>query len=360
VIRVALLTEIPAPYRIPLFNALAERVDLDVLYLRERNPDRPYGLHEDEVRFRSDVLPGFDVTIRGRWLVVNRGVLRRLRGARALVLGGWNQPAFWLALASCRVRGVPAVVWVESTGRDFRSGRLESVKRRLLGSVAGFVVPGFASRDYLERLGVDDERITVAPNAVDPEVFKPAARTRQDGPCRLVAVGRLAPEKGIDTLLEAADGLPVEIVLAGTGPEEERLRRIAGSNVTFLGHVDRDGLPAVYADADVVVMPSRSDPWGMVLNEAALSGLPLVSTTAAGAAHELIEDGINGFRVPPDDPAALRVALQRLVEDDAFRRAAAVRSRELGMAFTPSAWADAVAGVVERLAGATGAREHPC
>jgi glycosyltransferase involved in cell wall biosynthesis len=212
--------------------------------------------------------------------------------------------------------------------------------------VAAFLVPGAEARAYVESLGVPAARIVVAPNAVDAAIFGSAVRTRSDGPCRLVAVGRLAHEKGLDTLLEAADGLPVEIILAGTGPEEDRLRRMAGSNVRFLGQVARDELPALYADADVAVMPSRSDPWGMVLNEAALAGLPLVSTTAAGAAHELIEDGVNGFRVPPGDPAALRAALVRLVEDDALRAAAGERSREIAARFTPDAWADAVADAV--------------
>jgi glycosyltransferase involved in cell wall biosynthesis len=121
--------------------------------------------------------------------------------------------------------------------------------------------------------------------------------------------------------------------------------------VTFLGHVERDALPALYADADVAVVPSRSEPWGMALNEAALAGLPLVSTTATGAAEELIEDGVNGFRVPPDDVPALRDALRRLVDDEAFRRAAGARSRELGARFTPAAWADAVCAAVERAVG---------
>lgn len=344
--RVALLTEIPAPYRIPLFNALAQRVDLTVLFLRERNPDRPYALHEEELRFRREVLPGFDATLCGRWLVVNTRVAPRLRGSDAVLLGGWNQPAFWEALAWCKRYRVPAVLWVESTESDRRTGRLERVKRLLLRVPTAFVVPGGASRTYLEELGVDPARITVAPNAVDPTVFGTAARTRHDGPLRILAVGRLAPEKGIDTLLRATDGLPVEIVLAGTGPEEARLRRVAGSNTTFLGHVARDALPALYADADVFTMPSRSDPWGMALNEAALAGLPLVSTTAAGAAWELIEDGVNGFRVPPGDAASLRDAIRRLLADDTFRRAAGARSREIGVRFTPEAWADAVASVL--------------
>jgi glycosyltransferase involved in cell wall biosynthesis len=347
VTRVALLTEIPAPYRIPLFNALAQRVDLTVLYLRERNPERPYGLHADELRFRSRVLPGLDLTVAGRWVVLNAGVSWALRGLGALVLGGWNQPAFWEAMAWGRLRRVPMVAWVESTGRDRRTGRLEPTKRRLVRNVSRFVVPGTASREYLHTLGVPDERIDDAPNAVDAHLFTSGTRTRGEGPCRLLAVGRLAPEKGLDTLLAAADGLPVEIVLAGTGPAEPELRRLAGPNVRFLGHVDRDGLPALYADADVLVMPSRSDPWGMVLNEAALAGLPLVSTSAAGAAHELIEDGVNGFRVPPDDPEALRAALARLVEDEPFRRAAGERSRMIAARFTPERWADAVARAVE-------------
>ena len=344
--RLALLTEIPAPYRIPLFNALAERVELSVGFLRERNPDRPYDLHADEMHFEWRVLPGFDVTLGARWLVVNRGVAPALRGADVVVLGGWNQPAFWQALALCRAHRVPAVLWVESTGSDHRTGRLDAVKRRLLGCAHAFVVPGSASRAYVESLGVPADRITVAPNAVDPGVFGSAARTRTDDAIRIVAVGRLAPEKGIDTLLEAARGLPAEVLVAGVGPEEPRLRTIAGPNVTFVGQIGRDELATLYADADVAVMPSRSDPWGMVLNEAALAGLPLVSTTAAGAAWELIEDGVNGFRIPSDDPGALRAALTQLVEDDAFRRSAGARSREISARFTPEGWADAVVSVV--------------
>ena len=138
-------------------------------------------------------------------------------------------------------------------------------------------------------------------------------------------------------------------MLAGSGPEEARLRALAGPNVRFLGHVDRDDLPALYAEADVFVMPSRSEQWGMALNEAALAGLPLVSTDAAGAAHELIEDGANGFRLPAGDVEALRDALLRLTEDPELRAQMGARSRELAAQFTPDAWADALVDVASRL-----------
>ena len=348
--RVALLTEIPAPYRIPLFNALADRVDLRVLFLQEQHPDRQYDLHRAELRFRWQVLGGFTTTVRAHWLAVNGSIGGKIDRANVVILGGWNQPAFWEALVWCRLRGIPTIMWTESTGDDWRSGRLDAFKRLLLRAPRAFLVPGSAARDYLVALGIDERRIFVAPNAVDQSVFSSATRTRADGRVRLVAVGRLAPEKGIDTLLEATHDLPVDVVLAGSGPEEPRLRELAGPNVTFLGNVSRDDLASVYADADVAVMPSRSEPWGMILNEASLAGLPLVSTTAAGAAWELIEDGVNGFRVPPDDPDALRGAIVRLVEDDAFRRSAGARSREIAARFTPDAWADAVVAAVSAVA----------
>lgn len=346
--RLVLVTEIPAPYRIPLFNELSERVDLRVLFLRERNPARPFDLHRNELHFDWDVLPGFDVTVGGRWVVINSSLSRRLRGAQAVLLGGWNQPAFLEAMAWSRVHGIPTLFWVESTTRDARGARLEATKRLLLRAADGFVVPGSAAREYLEWLNISPERITVAPNAVDPQIFGRARRTRTDGRCRVLTVARLSPEKGIDVLLRATADLPVDVVIAGSGPEEARLRELAGPNVAFLGNVERDALPELYGDADIAVVPSRSEPWGMALNEAALAGLPLVSSTVAGGSYDLIEEGVNGFRVPPDDPALLRDAIRRLLDDEDGRRAAGARSRQIAAQFTPAAWADAVCAAIER------------
>ena len=338
--RVVLLTEIPAPYRIPLFNALAERVDLHVLYLAERNPERPYRLHEDEIRFSWEVLPGPDFTVRNRWVVLNHGVARRLRGADAVLVGGWNQPAFWTTLTWARAARKPAIAWVESTAADSRPTR---AKRMLMHSCAAVVVPGSAAAAFVRSL-VPSARIVVAPNAVDGALFASRVTDRSaEGFCVLY-VGRLSPEKGVDVLLRAFDG---ELVVAGSGPDEARLRALASPRTRFLGQVDRDELPRWYAAADVLVLPSLSEPWGMPLNEAAAAGLPLVATDAVGAAHDLIEDGVNGFRVPAGDVEALRDALRRLADDEPFRRAAGARSRELAARFTPEAWADAVAGLVQ-------------
>jgi len=343
-VRVLLVTEIPSPFRVPLFNALAERVELRVLFLAERDPRRPhYRVHADEMRFDYRVLAGWELARGGRWLVLTRGTRSEIRrfAPDVVVAGGWNQPAYWAAR-----RAAPKLaVWVESTLADERPGTgvLERVKRRFARGADLVIVPGRASRAYAQALGVEDRRIRTAPNAVDTSVFAGAAVDRSGRPePTFLYVGRLDAEKGLDVLLEAFREVPGRLVLAGSGAEGDRLRGLADERVQFAGPVDRDDLPALYARADVFVLPSRSEPWGMVLNEAATAGLPLVSTDAAGAAHELIEEGVNGYVVPVDDVLALRAALDRLARSEDLRLRLGAHSLEVAGRFTPELWADAV------------------
>jgi glycosyltransferase involved in cell wall biosynthesis len=340
-LKLALLTEIPAPYRIPLFNALAERVELLVLFLSRSDPRRGfYELHENEWRFERRFLGGSQLQRAGRWVVFSRGVLRELRrfGPDAVAVGGWNQPAFWLALAYCRARRIPLLVWIESTARDARSEAkpLALARKAMVRGASGAFVPGRASAEYARELGV--ERVEIAPNAVDASIFERAVVDRSSrDTCTFLYAGRLDPEKGIDTLLEAFREVPGELVLVGSGSDEQRLRSLAGERVRFEGPKDRDELVGYYAAADVFVLPSRSEPWGMVLNEAAIAGLPLVATEGVGAAHDLVDE-----RVPVGDIQALRATLTRLAVDPALRAQAGERARELVRTHTPSAWADGI------------------
>src|SRR5207248_1203710 len=217
------------------------------------------------------------------------------------------------------------------------------------------------SAEYVRSLGTPGHRIEHAPNAVDTTIFGDAVSRARDERerlrselgltrCTLLYVGRLDREKGVDVLLKAVRSLDADLAVVGTGAEIELLRATAPENVRFIGRLERDGLVPWYAAADVFVLPSRSDQWALVLNEATTAGLPVVSTDAAGGAHDLIEDGVNGFRVPAGDAGALADALRRLAVDPGFRQRAAERSREIAGRYTPEAWADAVGSGLSRLA----------
>jgi glycosyltransferase involved in cell wall biosynthesis len=364
--RILILKDIASPYRIPLFNELAARpaVDLRLVFLSRTDPRRNYAFDSDEFRFDWRVLPGTELHRGLHWVVFSRGVRRALSRARpdVLIVGGWNQPAFWRAFLWARRTRTPLVLWVESTARDTRSGAgpLEAAKRFAVRSAAAFLVPGQAAAEYVESLGVARDRIAVAPNAVDLSIFEQrveeerarrhalrAERGLED--CVFLCVSRLSPEKGVDVLARAFAGVPGQLVLVGDGPELERIRSLAPPSVRVLGHVPRDELTTWYAAADCFVMPSRSETWGMAMNEAAAAGLPLVASEAPGAGYDLIDEGVNGFRVPVEDVEGLREALQRVARDPAWREQARAATLERARAFTPEAWADAVAALGRRI-----------
>ena len=169
-----------------------------------------------------------------------------------------------------------------------------------------------------------------------------------------LCVSRLSPEKGVDLLVRAFDGVQGELALVGDGPDRERVAVLAGPNVRLLGRVEREELVDWYAAADAFVMPSRSETWGMAMQEAAAAGLPLVASEAPGASYDLIDDGVNGFRVPVEDVEALRAALVRVATDEGFRERARPRTLELARGYTPEAWAESVARLARFLTiGAT-------
>jgi glycosyltransferase involved in cell wall biosynthesis len=364
-VRIAPLTEIPAPFRVPLFDALGARpeVDLRVLYLAANDPRRNYPRHEEV--FDSEVLPGRDISAGGRWIVVNGGVVSRLRryAPDVVLIGGWNQPAFWQAAAWVRLARRPLLVWVESTARDERSGArpLELAKRAMLRAAAGFVVPGRAAAEYLVALGAAQDRIAVAPNAVDLSVFAEGVareRARRDElrrelgleRCTFLCVSRLSREKGVDVLVRAVDGVAAELAAVGDGPDRELVSSLAGEHVRLLGRIERPDLLRWYAASDAYVMPSRSETWGMAMQEAAAAGLPLIATEAPGAGYDLIEEGVNGYRVPVDDVDALRAALVRVAEDPAWRDRAGARTAEIAAGHTAEAWAATVAAIAAEVA----------
>jgi glycosyltransferase involved in cell wall biosynthesis len=160
--------------------------------------------------------------------------------------------------------------------------------------------------------------VRVIPSGVDV----PDTVAEPDEPPHLLYAGRLSPEKGVLDLVEAANGLP--LVVAGDGPLRDRVP-------DALGFVPHDELERLFARAAVVVCPSHREGFGVVCAEAMAHGRPVVAT-AVGGLRDLVLDGQTGLLVPPRDPAALREALERLLDDGELRvrlgRAARERARK--------------------------------
>ena len=369
-----ILTEIIAPYRIPVFNALARRggVDLHVIFLAETDRTlRQWPVYADEIRFSYEVLPSWRWRAGERRFLVNRGLWSALEAAspQTVICGGYNYPSSWGSLWWARRRQVRFVLWTESNERDQRSGRagVEWLKRYFVRSCNAFVVPGKSSRAYLLKLGASDEAIFTAPNAVDNRFFanqSEKTRSRESEfrsqlklPARFILfVGRLVPDKGIFDLLEAYAKLEgalrreVGLVFAGDGVSrqdlEQRAKRICPGTVCFPGFVQREDLAGLYALAEGLVLPTHSDPWGLVVNEAMACGLPIIVSNVAGCADDLVEEGWNGFVVPPEDSEKLSVAIDALVRQPDLRQRMSAHSFERIHSHSPEACADGIAAAI--------------
>lgn len=182
-----------------------------------------------------------------------------------------------------------------------------------------------ASSPYLKPLA---DKCTVVPLSVDPAPFAHPTPLVPPAACpTLIFIGRHRYYKGLDTLLRAMPTLNARLLVGGDGPMRGAWETLAGElgvreKVQFLGEVSDDDLPAFFASGDVFVLPanSRAEAFGKVLLEAMATGLPCVTTELGTGTSFVVQDGVTGFVVPPEDPAALGAVLQRLLEDVGLRK----------------------------------------
>jgi 1,2-diacylglycerol 3-alpha-glucosyltransferase len=260
----------------------------------------------------------------------------------------------------------------ESTAYDHeRVGWKELIKAKLLRLLFDVAVTGgTAHRRYLEQLGFPKDKVaryydvvdnsTLAEETLDLRRFGAGLFGLPLHPYFLY-VGRMAPEKNVEGLLEAwfayrDEGGDWPLVLVGDGLALPGLRIMAaksryGSEVHFAGLKTSRDLPAYYAFAGCFVLPSTREPWGLVVNEAMASSLPVIVSSRCGSAEDLVEEGKNGFTFDPHSQE-LKARLRQIASfSEEELRAMGIRSSEIIAAYSPQNFGFEVESILQ-LAGA--------
>ncbi len=319
---IAVVTNMLAPYRVPLFRALAARPEvhrLTVLVCVDKESDREWTVASH---------PGFELfqawgislqqsleNNRLRVIHLRFGVMTWLAKHRPdRVLIGDASLTSHLAALACRSLRVPYFVWSEITPcSKVSEGGAARLRRWLYSGAQGYVAAGKEAARFLIEKGVPASRIRCATNAVDTEKLKEAATTWRPHRASIKAslgippqafvflyVGQFIARKRVQetmALLEAAAAeRPVHLILAGSGPLEQALREQAkacrGLTTSFTGFVEDDTLWRLYAAAHALILLSDDEPWGMVISEALAFGLPFLATNTVAAAVEFSEFGV--------------------------------------------------------------------
>ena len=270
-----------------------------------------------------------------------QALLRRAKAYQPDVINltGYYDPAQILLLLWANMKGIRVVLQNESTAADqARGGWKEQFKRWLFRRCDGFFCFGSEAANYLIQLGVDPAKILLRKNAVDNNQLRSAyeralpdraARQQAMGlrPNNFVFVGRLIEAKNLPMLLstfaearqQSANGASWGLLLLGDGVERDALNQQIGALriadcVNLLPGRPWYQVPEVLALSNVLVLPSRSEPWGLVVNEAMACGLPVLVSDRCGCVTDLVHHGQNGFVFSPDQPDQLTHYLLQFID----------------------------------------------
>ncbi|HEY0729340.1 MAG TPA: glycosyltransferase family 4 protein [Pyrinomonadaceae bacterium] len=307
------LTDIPSPYQVELFNEIAaqKKLDLSVAYVRRADPSRlwqPAQAQFDSCSIDDAFAQATQLAAKADVAVFNyynNHLAERLIRARAATGKPW---CFWGER--------PGLRQPRFAGRLFRRWKLKML-RRSRAPIWG--VGEFALQQYKHEFGRDRSYKNV-PYFSDLDRFARGSVGRDRGSVRRVFLfcGSLSWRKGVDLVARAFVRLAREVTdvslrIVGDGELRESLRRTlrtVDERVEFTGFVPWEQLPVVYADADVLCVPSRYDGWGLVVPEGLASALPVIASDRMGAALDLIKGGVNGWLTQAGDEDAVFAAMR--------------------------------------------------
>lgn len=321
--RVLYLANIPSPYRVDFFNELGKKCELTVLFETQNSKERDEKWIADAAEnYTAIFLKGIRVGVAE---AICPQVIKFLSSKKydVIVVGMYSSPTGMLAIEYMRIRKISFILNSDGGMIKEDKGIKYKIKRRFIGSASAWLSTGNMTTDYFCHYGAKKEQIYKYPftSIWYKDIIKAKSYNRHDREALkkklgieegkiILTVGRFTYEggygKGYDTLLRAAEMIPqnVGIYIIGDEPTEEFIQwkeQKKLKHVHYLGFKRKNELAEYYASADLFVLLTKYDVWGLVINESMIYSLPEISTEACGAGRELIQNDENGYIIPVGD-----------------------------------------------------------
>ncbi|MCK4421186.1 glycosyltransferase family 4 protein [candidate division WOR-3 bacterium] len=358
--KVAFVLSLPTPYRTPLLERIADWKDINfkIFYCSSSDPDRHWDSTLGETESFSEILPVKRVNIPsiGKNLKFNPSIWRRLteEDFDVVIVGGYFPLTMFFSIVWALIHRIPYIINSESQLLNKRSKWKSFIKKILLGPIvkkaSAYLPLGRFQAEYLIHYGADSKKIFYFPNTPDVEFFITKSdkyRRKKDEIKRKLGIekeyvilfaGRLVKVKGLFTLLRGFKEVKkkydnVSLLFAGDGVLKKQLERFVKQerieDVHFAGFASPDKLPRYYAISDIFVLPSNYEPWGVVVNEAMASALPIILSDKVGSRGDLLEEGENGFCFKSGNYKELADTMIRMLSNTEKLKAMGERSREI-------------------------------
>lgn len=331
--RVIIFSNIPSPYFVEYLNELGKKVDLIAYFERASASDRDSSWdHIDARRFECHLFNGVPIGAENAFSLKICSIIKGNKDS-LFVFANPTTPTGILGIIFCKLLNIPYVLQSEGGLAKNGKGIKEKIKKSLLSGASLYLSGMRPDNDYFIAYGAPLELVkqycfasfhdSDIPSQIISEEDKDRIKQRLSIPYKKIVlyVGRMLPVKGVDVLLNAFYGFDDEVGLYLVGGEmTDEYKRIIDhksiKNYQFVPHLQLEELKDYYRIADVFVLPTRSDTWGLVINEAMTYGLPIVTTKNCVAGLELIENSVNGFLVNSEDYEAMNDRIAKLLSDN--------------------------------------------
>jgi glycosyltransferase involved in cell wall biosynthesis len=349
------------PYKDLLFKALAaQKLGFVAIFASQSSSRREAPQLRDSYEY---VLLDTNTFEHRQPLKVLVHLLRNLEAIRptVVIIEGWYDVWSWGAWVWALTRCVPIILWSESNEFDRPRRTIgEWVKRTFMSKVTSAHVYGKSNKEYLKALGLSEDRIFTDRAVIDTDrLLTRAASQSSCRPLCILYVGRFAPEKNLDTLCRAfgklinQTGSTAQLMLIGSGNSatalEELVQDLGLSNqIKFEPSIPYSELAEAYSKANVFVLPSTSEPWGLVAAEAMCSGLPAIVSTRCGCAADLITAETGWVFDPASENALVEVLLEVDKTSQEKLQSMGQRARERASRYSPERAAHLVKQSVEK------------
>ncbi|HEV2613004.1 MAG TPA: glycosyltransferase family 4 protein [Noviherbaspirillum sp.] len=368
-LNIALITNHPPPFRIPIYERIAKipDVNLHLIFCSRREPNRQWKL--PPLNFKHTFLHERFVTRGDNFIHNNIDVISTLRrlAPDVIVTTGFN-PTYLYAFAYAVARGVPHVPMTDGTNvsEEALSTWHKAVRRLVYARSRAFIAASRGGLKLYESYGISPDRCFLSCLCIDNEAYR-ASEGNVEKRFDFIFCGRIVEDKNPLFALDVAHdvslrlGRKVSILFVGHGEQEaevkaEAAKRSETLHVEFNGFASQEQLPALYRSARIFLFPTRRDVWGVVANEACAAGLPIIVSPYAGVIDELVVNGQNGFVCELNVSAWSERATMLLTHPDVMER-----FEQSSLALVGKYTFDhAAAGVVDacRLAVRSGRNEH--
>lgn len=353
--KVAIIHNIISPYRVPLFEGLSKlpSIDLFVYFCAKTHKERKWDILESD-RYNYEILSGVTLEIGCIIYHINPSIISKLIKGKyeVVILSGCTDFTTQAAFVTSKLLKTPVILWSEGIeGAQSLLGKVISpLTKYIVRNVDAVIVPGMMSRDFHIKQGAVQEKIFIAPNIVDNKMFMQQSqkiKKEKEGLKQelniqnvkiILFVGQLIKRKGVEYLLKAYKKLKYEydgicLVIIGDGALKNELEEICIKEhikgVHFTGWVSEEQKIIYYSIADLFILPTLEDVWGLVINEAMCCGLPVISTKAAGCAVDMTLPGENGFIVDAASVEQLYSAMNEIILNDELARKMGKKSLEI-------------------------------